>query len=45
MTPLENIVYGNAGITLSEANDIIWENKVNQLPIVDKDGCLVAFVF
>ena len=45
MTPLESIVYGNAGITLSEANDIIWENKVNQLPIVDKDGCLVAFVF
>ncbi len=27
MTPLENIVHGNAGITLSEANDIIWENK------------------
>ncbi len=45
MTPLESIVYGNAGITLSEANDIIWDNKVNQLPIVDKDGCLVAFVF
>ena len=45
MTPLENLVYGNAGITLSEANDIIWDNKVNQLPIVDKDGCLVAFVF
>ena len=45
MTSLENLVYGNAGITLSEANDIIWDNKVNQLPIVDKDGCLVAFVF
>ena len=28
MTPLENLVYGNAGITLSEANDIIWDNKV-----------------
>lgn len=45
MTPLEKLVCGDEGITLSEANDIIWDNKVNQLPIIDKNNHLVAFVF
>jgi IMP dehydrogenase len=45
MTPVERLVYGNEGITLSEANDIIWEHKLNALPIVAKDGRMVAFVF
>ncbi len=45
MTPFEKIVWGKDGITLSEANDIIWEHKINQLPIIDKDGHLVSFVF
>ena len=45
MTSLKDLVTGNDGITLSEANDIIWEKKVNQLPIVDKNGNLVSLVF
>ncbi|HHW93510.1 MAG TPA: IMP dehydrogenase [Clostridiaceae bacterium] len=45
MTPIEEIVYGREGITLSEANDIIWDHKVNQLPIIDEEGRLVSLVF
>ena len=45
MTPLENIISAPEGTTLKEANDIIWDNKLNSLPIIDKDGHLVAFVF
>ena len=45
MTPLENIISAPEGTTLKEANEIIWDNKLNSLPIVDKDGHLVAFVF
>ena len=45
MTPFEQMVYGKEGITLSEANDIIWDNRVNQLPIIDENQRLTAFVF
>ncbi|MCR4600292.1 MAG: IMP dehydrogenase [Clostridia bacterium] len=45
MTPLDKLVIGKDGCTLSEANDIIWANKVNALPIVDDNGRLVSFVF
>ena len=45
MTPLEKLVYAPEGTTLKEANDIIWEHKLNTLPIVSKEGNLVAFVF
>ena len=45
MTPLKNLVTAKEGTTLSEANDIIWEHKLNSLPIVADDGSLVAFVF
>ena len=45
MTGLSDLVTGKDGITLSEANDIIWEKKVNQLPIVDKNGNLISLVF
>ena len=45
MTPFDKMVYGHDGITLSEANDIIWDNKVNQLPIIDDNQRLKAFVF
>ncbi|WP_147634009.1 IMP dehydrogenase [Treponema pectinovorum] len=45
MTDLSVLVVGSDGISLSEANDIIWEKKVNQLPIVDKKGNLVSLVF
>ena len=45
MTPFDKLVYGRDGISLSEANDIIWEHKLNQLPIIDASGRLVSFVF
>ena len=45
MTPLEKMVTAKEGTSLSEANDIIWDNKLNSLPIVTDDGRLTAFVF
>ena len=45
MTPLDKLITAPEGTTLKEANDIIWEHKLNSLPIVDKNGKLVAFVF
>lgn len=45
MTPRERLVTGEDGITLSQANDIIWERKLNALPIVTKDGHLASLVF
>ena len=45
MTPFEKLVTAQEGVTLSEANDIIWDNKLNSLPIVDAQGRLSAFVF
>ncbi|MGE5394493.1 MAG: IMP dehydrogenase, partial [Candidatus Saccharibacteria bacterium] len=45
MTPFAKLVTGQWGITLTEANDIIWENKLNTLPIIDKDQKLQYFVF
>ena len=44
-TPLEKLIIAKDGISLSEANDIIWEHKLNTLPIVDKKGNLKALVF
>ena len=45
MTPLAKLITAPEGTTLKAANDIIWDHKLNSLPIVDKEGCLVAFVF
>ncbi|MGI6076569.1 MAG: IMP dehydrogenase [Fastidiosipilaceae bacterium] len=45
MTPFDQLVYGREGITLSEANDIIWDHKLNQLPIVNSKNELVGMVF
>lgn len=45
MTPMDQIIYAEAGVSLTEANDIIWEHKLNQLPVIDKDGHLLALVF
>ncbi|MBQ8720195.1 MAG: IMP dehydrogenase [Clostridia bacterium] len=45
MTPLEKLVTAPEGTTLKEANDIIWDHKLNSLPIVDKNGNLKYFVF
>ncbi len=45
MTPLDKLVTAPAETTLKEANDIIWEHKLNSLPIVDAAGNLMYFVF
>ena len=45
MTPLDKLVTAKFGITLSEANDIIWDNKINSLPVLYEDGRLYGFVF
>ncbi|MCI9331917.1 MAG: IMP dehydrogenase, partial [Oscillibacter sp.] len=45
MTPFEKLIYAPEGTSLKEANDIIWDRKLNALPIVSKDGRLVSFVF
>lgn len=45
MTPIDKLVTAQEGITLKEANDIIWEHKINSLPILTKDGKLRYFVF
>lgn len=45
MTPLSKLVTAVDGISLKEANNIIWEHKLNSLPIVDTYGHLVGFVF
>ena len=45
MTPLAKLVTAPEGTTLKAANDIIWDNKLNSLPIVDKNGNLKYFVF
>lgn len=45
MTPFEKLICGTDKMTLSEANDMIWENKLNALPIVDENQRLKSFVF
>ncbi|HXC05459.1 MAG TPA: IMP dehydrogenase, partial [Bacteroidia bacterium] len=45
MTPFSQLIYGKLGITLSEANEIIWKEKLNCLPIIDKHQNLMYFVF
>ena len=45
MTPFDKLVYAKEGVTLKAANDIIWDNKVNSLPIIDDNGYLKYMVF
>ena len=45
MTPIEKLVTAPANTSLKEANDIIWDHKLNSLPIVDDDGKLMYLVF
>ena len=45
MTPLSKLVTAPGDTSLKEANDIIWDHKLNSLPIVDDDGKLMYFVF
>ena len=45
MTPFEKLITAPEGTSLKEANNIIWDNKLNSLPIIDKEGRLTSFVF
>ena len=45
MTPIEKVVFAEEGISLSEANDIIWKYKKECLPILDQKGNLKFLVF
>ncbi|MBR4451231.1 MAG: IMP dehydrogenase, partial [Clostridia bacterium] len=45
MTPLDKLIVAGEKTTLKEANDIIWDHKLNSLPIVDSNGNLLYFVF
>ena len=41
MTPVEKLIYAPEGTSLKTANDIIWDHKLNSLPIVDADLSLI----
>jgi len=45
MTPFDKLVVAKEGTTLKEANDIIWDHKLNSLPIIDDEQRLRYFVF
>ena len=45
MTPFNKLVTAKEGTTLSQANDIIWEHKLNALPVINDQQQLVNFVF
>ena len=45
MTPLDKLVTAPDTTTLKEANDIIWDNKINTLPLIDAEGHLKYMVF
>ncbi len=45
MTPFERLITAPEDTTLKEANDIIWEHKLNSLPLIDKNQHLKCMVF
>ena len=45
MTPIDKLIVAGKETTLQEANDIIWDHKLNTLPIVDEEGRLLYMVF
>lgn len=45
MTPFSKLICAPETTSLKEANDIIWENKLNSLPLVDENQCLKYMVF
>ena len=45
MTPFSKLIYADADTTLPQANDLIWEHKLNMLPLVDKNQRLRYMVF
>lgn len=45
MTPFDKLIVAKEGTTLKEANDIIWDHKLNSLPIINDEQKLCYFVF
>ena len=45
MTPFNKLITAKEGVSLKEANDVIWDNKLNSLPIINDEGKLLYFVF
>lgn len=45
MTPFERLIYADANLTLPQANDLIWEHKLNMLPLIDENQRLRYMVF
>ena len=45
MTPFEKLIVAKEGTSLKEANDIIWDNKLNSLPIINDKQQLCYMVF
>ncbi|MBR3961813.1 MAG: IMP dehydrogenase, partial [Clostridia bacterium] len=45
MTPFDKLIYAYDDVTLKEANNIIWDNKLNSLPVIDREGNLKSIVF
>ncbi|MEF9975253.1 MAG: IMP dehydrogenase [Oscillospiraceae bacterium] len=45
MTPFDKLVVASDETTLKEANDLIWDNKINSLPLIDKNQHLKYMVF
>jgi len=45
MTPIDKLVTAPSATSLKEANDIIWDHKLNCLPVIDGNGRLIHMVF
>ncbi len=45
MTPIQSMIVATSNTSLSAANDIIWDNKLNTLPVIDDEGRLLYMVF
>lgn len=45
MTPKDKAITARKGISLIEANDLIWEHKISCLPILDENDNLEHLVF
>ncbi|MDY3927809.1 MAG: IMP dehydrogenase [Clostridia bacterium] len=45
MTPFDKLITAPENTTLKEANDIIWEHKLNSLPIINDKQQLLYLVF
>ena len=45
MTPLDKLIYAKEGATLTHCNNLIWDNKLNALPVIDNTGRLTGLVF